>query len=320
MSADRPPRDRGPASPAARAGAGLRASWLVRAATVLGAAALLGTAAPAAAPAQSPDRVPGLEEIELAADSGATDRARRWLERWLETRGEVADRRETARAQFLRGRLARDPERAEIAYLRVAVGRDGAYGPLARLRLAQLRLARGDASRALRDLEMLRADFPGHPLMPASWLWEGRARVALGQESRACRAFGRATRDGAGEAGDPQVRRMARAALAGECGTGRGATEETGERTPEEADGRSGAGRYAAQIGAFGSPESAGRLRDEARERGFEARVVEPGEAGGLYRVRVGRFENRAQAEALVRRLQAAGFSAIVAEGARPDA
>lgn len=255
-----------------------------------------------------------LDSLETALDSGRVEGARRALDRWLDRHTGSASSADVARARYLRGRAARDPEVAQTEYLLVAMDTDSDYAPLARFRLAQLRLARERYGRAEKDLELLRDDYPGHALVPASWLWTGRVRERRGDEEGACRAYRHAA--STAEAGDEaEVLRRAREAVRA-CDEGRLA--ERGRRPVADEGGedpRTRAGPLTVQIGAFGSREAASRLRGRAREAGFEARVVGPSPVDGLYRVRVGRFEGPDPAERAAKGLRDAGFSAIVTEG-----
>jgi rare lipoprotein A len=72
---------------------------------------------------------------------------------------------------------------------------------------------------------------------------------------------------------------------------------------------------FAIQVGAFSAEERAVALQRELRGAGADARV-QPAEVGGrtIYRVRVGRFANRADAVDHARRLTALGHAVLVVE------
>jgi len=64
---------------------------------------------------------------------------------------------------------------------------------------------------------------------------------------------------------------------------------------------------FSVQTGCFANKKNAGKLRGELIDSGYRAYILElPGD--GLYRVRVGRFNDRLQAELLGERLKAEGF------------
>jgi hypothetical protein len=126
-----------------------------------------------------------LDAAELAADAGDVDRARAFLRSWLDSEAAARPDADVGRALFLRARLAESVDSAEVDYLEAALRADEHYAALARLRLAQLRLTGGQPALAVGDLELLRADFPGSPLVPESWLWSGFALEVLGDPAAA---------------------------------------------------------------------------------------------------------------------------------------
>ncbi|MCK5447542.1 MAG: SPOR domain-containing protein, partial [Gemmatimonadetes bacterium] len=69
------------------------------------------------------------------------------------------------------------------------------------------------------------------------------------------------------------------------------------------------------QLGAFSSRETAEELRNRVVASGAAARVVEPGDPGGLYRVRSGRYAGREEAARHAVSLAEAGFESIVVPG-----
>jgi rare lipoprotein A len=110
------------------------------------------------------------------------------------------------------------------------------------------------------------------------------------------------------------VRYLGPAPVAAASSAGGGPAEPLGVVQPASYDGppRLRAG-YVVQVGAFGSLANAERLR--AALEGAGAVQVEPTQAGGeaLYRVRIGPWDDRADAEAMRRRLVVSGFpNAIV--------
>jgi tetratricopeptide (TPR) repeat protein len=200
------------------------------------------------------------------------------------------------RARFLRARLAADLDSAEVDYLWVAVEGGGIYGPLARLRLAQLHAARGSHERAEADLERLRADFPEGPHVLASWLWTGNIRADLKDMEGACAAWERALREPE-RSGTTAERELVQTAL---------------ELCAPDAASVARRPGFAVQLGAFRSRQAALDLRDRAAAEGITARVVEPVDPGGLFRVWSGSFARREDAARHAVRLVADGFEAIV--------
>ena len=252
------------------------------------------TAGPRSSAAQSS---PVLDSVERAADLGEVVEARRLLDEWFVS-AEASDREaDVGRARYLRARLTRDLDSARVDYLWVAVRGDDRYGPAARLRLAQLYVAEGRLDRAAEHLERLRADFPGSAYTFSSWLWTGNVRAAAGDRSGACAAWETAAsaQPGTGDASD---RALVRSALES-CGDNAGAAA-----SPPAS--------FSVQLGAFSSRETANELRNRVVASGRSARVLEPSEAGGLYRVRSGRFGGREEAARHAVSLAQAGFESIV--------
>jgi tetratricopeptide (TPR) repeat protein len=240
-----------------------------------------------------------LDSAERAADLGRVEEARELLDRWFAS-SEAAEREaDVERARFLRARLTRDLDSARVDYLWVAVRGDVRFGAAARLRLAQLYVAEGRPDRAEENLERMRADYPGSPLEFESWLWTGNARWAAGDRAGACAAWETAASLPSGT-GDESNRSLVRSALE-DCRDSPAAGVES----------------FSVQLGAFSSRETAEELRNRIVAAGHAARVLAPDEAGGLYRVRSGRFPGREEAARHAVRLTEAGFESIVVPGER---
>lgn len=270
--------------------------------------AVLMTACLAASPLHAQSAGPGdLDAVAAAADSGELERARRMLERWRAERASSAGLDQLRRSSFLAARLSEHADSARALYARLAVEDDGELGARARIRLAQLHLASGEPDPALRQLELVRADFPGHALAMESWLWSGRARLAAGDTAAACAALRRAARGGSGLAD-----RAARASSGCGLGPPSDSVRIAGAGGSEAGQEREAAQGWAVQLGAFSDRASAVQLLRRARDGGWDARRVPPWSEAGLHRVRVGRWDDRSTAEEAARALQEAGFRVLV--------
>lgn len=73
-------------------------------------------------------------------------------------------------------------------------------------------------------------------------------------------------------------------------------------------------GRWTVQVAAFEVRVEADRLAATLRSRGYDVRVT----SARPFRVRIGRFANRADATAIVTRLKSQGTTAIIVEAERP--
>ncbi|HUF30845.1 MAG TPA: SPOR domain-containing protein [Gemmatimonadaceae bacterium] len=83
-------------------------------------------------------------------------------------------------------------------------------------------------------------------------------------------------------------------------------------RAPTAAVPGTGTPGFSVQVGAFSSPEQAAKVERELAGRGFQVRVV-PGPRD-LFRVRVGRYTDRAAADAALARMKSSGVSGMVVE------
>ena len=255
---------------------------------------LLATVIPLLAPAAAlPQADERLDAAELAADAGDVERARQYLRSWLDSEAAARPDADVGRALFLRARLAENVDSAAVDYLEAAVRGDEEYAALARLRLAQLRLTSGQPALASVDLELLRADFPGSPLVAESWLWSGFTLEALGDLASACAAW---TRAADGSPSDPIVS-QARDGLSA-CDSGQIAEHGTDS--------------YTVQLGAFGRREAAEDIQSRAATTGVGVRIHDPDTSTPLYRVRVGHFTRKDDAARLAVQLRTGGFEAIV--------
>lgn len=249
---------------------------------------IIVTAVPAAAQEES-----RLDTVEAAADRAQRAVARTLLEE-IAAAEPAWSRRDLARAHFLRARLMTDVDSAEVEYLTAAIDGEGPYASRARLRLAQLRLAHGDHEGASRHLEQLRADDPQGSLDAVAWVWRARVAEARGDASAACAAWDRA------------LTRLSPSSPEREEASENRSRCEAGQRQPGEVE------TFTVQLGAFGTEESAIRLRDGAAATGVAVRVEPPHGAVRVYRVRAGRFVSRGDADRLAARFRSAGYEAVV--------
>lgn len=245
----------------------------------------LGCAARGGLGAQPSPDSDDLARLEAAVDSGRVEGARAAVEGWLVEHDRPPDL--VARARFLRARLMSDADSARAEYLWVAMDARSSHGAAAWVRLAQLDLAHGEPARAVQDLERLRADYPGSPLVADSWYWSGRAFQALGDLDAACAAWDQAIVTGR-NTGDLDL--VARAVEASRTCAAPGM-------------------RVTVQVGAFSRRDLANEVARRVEDAGHEPQIVEE---DGLFKVRVGRFASSEAARSLADRLRAAGFSVAV--------
>ncbi len=313
--------------------AGARAAPAALAAALIIAATIT---APAALAAQEP--VPTLDRVDSLVSAGSYDLARATLTRWWSARDEFdipgSDR---AHGLMLRARLATDLEAAESDYLAVVLGYPtSSRAAEALLRLGQGLLDAGDITRAAGYLRRLDNDYPGRPEHTAGLLWLARAETRLHRAGPACAA----ARAGLKDARDPDMAAMLRAEEESACAAAAVASTPAGDARPRSTPARTvpaatpprgsaprpapqsratppapERGQFSAQSGAFRYQRSVDALVARLEEAGYQPRVVRvPGSS--LIRVRVGRFTALEPARAVTAELKRRGFDAVVVRDA----
>ena len=239
-------------------------------------------------------------------------------------------------ALFWRATLAESTDQARRDYLRLAVE----FSPSPRaedalLRLAQIELSRGDHVAAKKHLDRLVLEHPsGMSSAPAAY-WMGRILFDEGALAAGCASLAEARSRVLGT--DVELSNQI-AYYARQCATPQRAdttkTDSTGLEPPrsntERTSAKSGANpatpssgtprgpargpSWSVQIAAYSNKDDATRLAKRLEERGYEARVT----GQSPFRVRIGHFGKRAEAVALVKKLNDQRMTAIVVESERP--
>jgi tetratricopeptide (TPR) repeat protein len=199
---------------------------------------------------------------------------------------------------FAAGLVAEQLDSALAAFRRVGIEySDSRWADDALLRIAQLTFASRDLPAAQRAADRLLADYPLSDVRAAAAYWAGRIRIEQGQVADACPLL-RQAESGAGD--DVELANRARYYLQ------RCATTDTAQAAP------TGRTTFAVQVAAVGTAAAADEIMQRVHAAGFEPRVVRD---AGLFKVRVGRFRTRAdaqQAQAELRR--AIGGSPFIVE------
>jgi DedD protein len=89
------------------------------------------------------------------------------------------------------------------------------------------------------------------------------------------------------------------------------ASDTAAKKTPPPA-GKAAKSSYTVQVGAFTQRHEADLKVDALKAKGFSSIVEEPKPPDQFFRVKVGRFDTRAEAVAMQRKLQKAGFICII--------
>lgn len=197
-------------------------------------------------------------------------------------------------ALFAAGVVAQVQESALTYFRRVSIEYNRSpWAPAALLRLAQFAFARGDWNGALRNAEKVILDYPSSRDRPVALYWAGRAQLELGDLARACRLFEQAEAEAGSEV---ETANRARFYLQ-RCRTA--AAPDTAVQPPGAP---SGAVSFSVQVAAVQSPVAADELMRSLRARGYEPRVLR--DTDGLFKVRVGRFRTRDEAQRLAAELR----------------
>lgn len=202
-------------------------------------------------------------------------------------------------ALFTAGRVAPDATTAATNLQRVVVeyGRS-VWADSALVLLTQLYFAQGDPAATVQAVERLRRDYPDSPLKPRAAFWGARGYFDLKNDGSGC-ALIREALDGAGA--DVEFRNQV-SFYAARCAAPTTATTPPAadSHPPAVADG--GVKTYAVQVLAVKSATQVDEMLTRLKVMGFDARVVR--DTSGLFKVRVGRFATRAEAQQTQRRLK----------------
>lgn len=259
------------------------------------AAALLGCLPPLAH-AQDDPRLVGA--LELARD-GSADSARAVVGRLLA----AIPPTDTlyAEALYTAGSIAATAQDMQRYFQRIAIEYAwSSWADDALLRLAQIDFAAQDQSGAVRNLEALRQDYPGSPLLPTAALWAARAYFDLDDSRAAC---GWLEQGLASVGGDIELQNRL-AFYHRRCGAQVApSTDSVGgeEGRPVQAPAVAGGPVFRVQVLATRSRRAAEDFLPRVTPLGYPAEVVTDGE---WHKVRVGQFADRAAAEAALDRIQ----------------
>jgi tetratricopeptide (TPR) repeat protein len=186
-------------------------------------------------------------------------------------------------ALFAAGLVAEHLDSALAAFRRVGIEfSDSPWADDALLRIAQLTFAARDLPAAQRAADRVLSDYPLSDVRATAAYWSGRIRIEQGQIAEACPLL----RQAEAEAGDDvELANRARYYLQ------RCSPHADSTATPGAVPGRA---AFAVQVAAVGTAAAADEVMQRVHAAGYEPRVVQD---GGLFKVRVGRFRTRADAQ-----------------------
>lgn len=298
------------------------------------AVALLGVALPA----RAQERDSTMARVQRLVNAGDRPGARQLADSLVAAATEGSP--EYGEALFARAFASSSAAEAERDYLRVSVEYPfSSHAEDATMMVAQLKLARGDRTGARRNFERLVREHPGGTQVAKAAFWAGRLALEDGDMAHGCPSLGRAREAAPSEDVelanqiDYYIQRCSASALAGEAAraetTATPATPATTTTAAASAasapavakkdavrpapQGKA-AREYSVQVAAFPKQRDAEALAEVLRQRGYAVRVW--GDKAP-FRVRVGRYPSRDEAEAARGRMKAARVNGIVVEAER---
>jgi tetratricopeptide (TPR) repeat protein len=192
-----------------------------------------------------------------------------------------------AEALFAAGTVAEQLDSALSAFRRISIEHSQSpWADDALLRMAQLSYAARDFATVRRATDRILLDYPFSDLKAGAAYWAARVRLEEGQTAEACPFLRRAV-DEAG--GDIELANRARYYLQ-RCQDPAAPPDTTAARpaTPRAV--------YAVQVAAVGTVGTADEAMRVLAQAGYRPRVVRE---DGLFKVRVGEFATRPEAQAL---------------------
>ncbi len=251
---------------------------------------------------------PRLQEAIRLAQAGRGDSARALVRRLLASLP-PSDSAYPG-ALYTAGILAADAPTAATSLQRVVVeyGRSP-WADSALLRLTQLNFAQGDPAATVQAAERLRRDYPDSPLKPRADFVGARAYFDLKDDAHGCTLI----REALDRAADDvefknQVNFYAARCTAPPAATPTTASTDSTASAPASATAApappasSAPSAYAVQVLAVKSAAQVDELLTRLKVMGFDARVLR--DTSGYFKVRVGHYATRQEAQRLQRRLK----------------
>ena len=176
----------------------------------------------------------------------------------------------------------------------------GPWADDALLLLTQLYFAQHDPAQTVQAAERLNRDYPDSPLRPRASFYGARAYFELKNETRGCELI-RQAMDGAGN--DVEFKNQV-GFYSSRCSpTSTAATSTTTSAPAETTKTPTGARAYAVQVLAVKSASQVDDMLTRLKVMGFVARVIRD-DSTGFFKVRVGRYATREEAQRAQQRLK----------------
>ena len=238
-----------------------------------------------------------VEALHLA-QSGQVDSGRTIVRRLLATLspGDSA----YPQALLAAAKMAPDAQTVASSLNRIVVEYGaGPWADDALLLLTQLYFAQHDPAQTVQAAERLNRDYPDSPLRSRASFYGARAYFDLKNETRGCELV-RQAMDGAGD--DVEFKNQI-GFYASRCNPKSATTSTPPSTTPADTAKTAGPRAYAVQVLAVKSASQVDEMLTRLKVMGFDARVVRD-DSTGFFKVRVGRYATRDEAQREQRRLK----------------
>ena len=234
--------------------------------------------------------------VQLATE-GQGDSARAMVQRRLATLSPSDSL--YPQALYVSGVVARDAGTAMTSFRRVSIEFPGsAWADRALLRLSQLSYASGDMAAALRAAQRVLSDYPLSTVRAEAAFWSGRAQLELGNAAEGCQLLTDARQ---GAVDDIELANRVQYHLQ-RCEAVLAGTDPS-RAQPQQPPARPGQRViFSVQVAAVGTAVAADELMRALRADGYDPHVVRADD--GLFRVRVGRFPVRDEAQRIANDLK----------------
>ena len=194
------------------------------------------------------------------------------------------------------------------------------------MRLAQLEMTRGDMDQALAHLHRVIIEHPASPERPRASFWIARVQYEQGQTAAACRQLADANRTA--PATDVELHNQIEywsarcagvdtvAVAPARTDTAKSANAKAPVKTPAAATAATTTlptvkRQWSVQVAAYNTQAAADALVKSLKDRGYDARVFG---AIAPFRVRIGRYATRSQADSAAQKLNAKKITSFVTE------
>ncbi len=238
-----------------------------------------------------------MREVIRLATEGQTDSAKALIDTQLSRLSPFSEA--YPHVLFTAGLVSDTAETAEQYFRRVSIEySDSPWAARSLLRLAQLAFADGDLSDARRYTDRILLDYPTSPVSAEAAFWAGRAEFDLNNPTAGCQYMAQAQSQSSEniELGNRAVFYLQRCADV--FAAQRADTVNADSAVAETPD--PGTTVFAVQVAAIRTASAADAAMQSLRAQGYSPRVLRE---DGFFKVRVGHFTSRSDADDLARQL-----------------